>query len=382
MAGQNGYITLYAKDITKHVGEDIFAIRTSGFKKSPTHYYYQPHEMFALRRLRKKEPFCIGNQQRHMRMINWVKELFDVFPNDPKFAFMMHQEYSHDHPTQVSLIDEDLLDTLKAYKQNSIANNTVIIMMSDHGIKWGNIRRSIQGKYEERLPYLGVALPPWFITKYPIATRNFKRNAQRLTTPRDIYETLHDVILFGMPDSKGRKKTGISLFKKIPKNRTCADAGIIPHYCTCGRWESISIYDIIIQNAAQALVKKINEFTNEQRSLCYELHLSKLDYALKYDKEDFFNVLRNRKNVNVTMADQIYQIQVQVQPGDGIFEATVYHMVDMQIFVVLSEELSRVNSYNLQSHCILSKSPGLASYCYCKRQIAFESGVWDKRHLE
>lgn len=73
-------------------------------------------------------------------------------------------------------------------------SNTVVVFMSDHGIRWGSIRSTYQGQLEERLPFVVMALPKQFRQQYPKAFQNLKTNVRRLTTPFDLHETLNDFL--------------------------------------------------------------------------------------------------------------------------------------------------------------------------------------------
>lgn len=66
--------------------------------------------------------------------------------------------------------------------------------MSDHGIRWGDIRKTYQGQMEERLPFVIITLPKWLKETYPVAAANLKKNVRRLTTPFDLHETLKDLL--------------------------------------------------------------------------------------------------------------------------------------------------------------------------------------------
>ena len=93
------------------------------------------------------------------------------------------------------------------------------------------LRATEQGKFEERLPFVAVRVPDSFKERYPHAAANLRLNADRLTTPFDLHETLLDVLDMERPRNvtAGRPR-GYSLFQDIPDNRTCADAAIEPHW--------------------------------------------------------------------------------------------------------------------------------------------------------
>jgi hypothetical protein len=110
-----------------------------------------------------------------------------------------------------------------------------------------------QGRIEERLPSMLISIPHWFRERFPTAISNLQTNAHnRLTTPYDLHEMLLDLLepesllrsemlvkrsedLEYSEDIKsGRNFTrGISLFLPISSNRTCEQAGIDLHWCTC-----------------------------------------------------------------------------------------------------------------------------------------------------
>ena len=77
----------------------------------------------------------------------------------------------------------------------------------------------------------------WFRRKYPGLASNLATNANRLTTPFDVYETLQHILDADWPtleEEAGRKmkgrSRGYSLFEKIPEERSCEDAEILPHW--------------------------------------------------------------------------------------------------------------------------------------------------------
>ena len=77
------------------------------------------------------------------------------------------------------------------------------------------MRNTQQGKQEERLPGFIFVFPPWFEKKYPEGYANFLNNANKLTTPFDIHETLKDVLHFRGSGKGNLINRGISLFKEV-----------------------------------------------------------------------------------------------------------------------------------------------------------------------
>lgn len=81
--------------------------------------------------------------------------------------------------------------------------------------RFTNIRNTIQGKQEERLPFFSFRFPEWFKEKHKLIYGNFKSNLDRLVTPFDIYVTLKsalNIVNTGVADLTERS---VSLFSKV-----------------------------------------------------------------------------------------------------------------------------------------------------------------------
>ena len=64
----------------------------------------------------------------------------------------------------------------------------------------------------------------------------------------------------------------------------------------------------------------------------------------------------------------IFDIQLLTKPSNGLFEATAKYFVGSDKFEVSVKEISRVNKYGLDSHCVGTTYPHLTKYCYCKER--------------
>lgn len=126
-------------------------------------------------------------------------------------------------------------------KDERLLNNTVLIVMSDHGPRLlPQFRETEQGQYEKRLPLLTFVFPRWFESKYTLAMANLRKNTRILTTHFDLYQTLFDFMNLSMLTDENLQKRngsiiyqGQSLFLPIPEDRTCEAAHIHKNYCTC-----------------------------------------------------------------------------------------------------------------------------------------------------
>ncbi|KAI6213025.1 hypothetical protein M3Y94_00100200 [Aphelenchoides besseyi] len=92
------------------------------------------------------------------------------------------------------------------------------------------IQKTYSGRIEERMPFFSIYFPRKFHENYPEKVEQYRTNLNRLVSNYDIYETLREILNFQDSD---RQPVGISLFNKIPRNRTCTDARVVYHHCTC-----------------------------------------------------------------------------------------------------------------------------------------------------
>ncbi|KAK3094781.1 hypothetical protein FSP39_006181 [Pinctada imbricata] len=271
------------------------------------------------------------------------------------------------------MADEPHLKFLKHLKHSNYLNNSVLFYYSDHGLRFGNVRQLYVGKMEERLPFMFLVFPNWFMKKFPEYANNLRTNSRRLTTPFDIYETLTDILYFkdNILSRQGYKNRGMSLFKEIPKSRTCENAGILPHWCTCAKYRTLPTSDVIVRNIALFVVSEINRQLFDVSDLCADLSIQKIRTAgmlLQSDKvlrfQDSVNDVINRTVFYGERAKTVvdYQLTLQTHPGGGVFEATVQYNELIGSFKMMTE-VSRINKYGHQSDCITSHA--LKKFCFC-----------------
>lgn len=69
-------------------------------------------------------------------MMNYIKTIFNTYKNQPKFAFGFHGELSHDSYNDIGVVDDDLYSWVKDLYDFGHLNNTILILMSDHGHRY------------------------------------------------------------------------------------------------------------------------------------------------------------------------------------------------------------------------------------------------------
>lgn len=275
--------------------------------------------------------------------------------------------------------DDDLKTFIFNLEKGGFLNNTLLIVMADHGARFDTVRRTLSGKLEERMPYVSLRFPPWFEAKHPDEMKNIRTNVHRLTTPFDLHETFKDVLHFdgaGIGDVKNR---GISLFKEIPKSRTCAHADVEPHWCACLKWQNVPDTDPEARRALQTALDAMNNFTEPYRSDCALLSVGNVTMISKMSASDAvlkFRRTRDDRGLHPVMSDRfmkvdkiIYQLTFFTQPGDGEFEITLEHILASNKMALNSKSISRINKYGNDPACVLNKNREIRQYCYCKSNL-------------
>lgn len=308
-------------------------------------------------RKRFRGSYCSGPVLGIDRVLDYGIEFAKTFMGVPYFGLFWTNTVSHDDVNGLSSMDNSMLAKLQEMESSGIMNDTMIIFLSDHGMRWGAFRDTFLGWYEERLPMLHFWLPPWFREEDPDAYSALQINQNRLTSPYDLHMTLRDVLLRAGGEfnaSSGCSKCS-SLFRPVPYERGCEDAGVIPHWCTCTAFKPRSTTDAIAKDCVRTFMGHVENIIKDYKSskgkrLCAKLKLTKLHRV-----DQVVDVASN----DTTRAE--YFFMLETTPGGAKFEATVHHHGPGN-YSLTNDDISRVNSYSQQSKCL---DHGLKQYCYC-----------------
>ena len=277
-----------------------FNLRLNGFNEPPTDHYMRPFWLSLWdSELRSSSPrFCTGNVPNHIFLLNYTRSFFDAYRNVSKFAFVFGSELTHWNNNPGEYMDTDFVNLIKYLQTVGHLKNTLLIVFADHGARYSTVRKTVQGKLEERLPMMSFIFPDWFKEKYPHLHKNLRENSDRLTTPFDIYETVKHVLHISRSQTeldynvaKGKIPRGISLLHPIPRDRTCAMADIQMHWCTCLKQVEVHSSDVHVQRSVTAVISLINKETGFVRDQCAQLTLKRVQSAfLLIPNEQVFEV--------------------------------------------------------------------------------------------
>nr|XP_023021582.1 uncharacterized protein LOC111509955 isoform X1 [Leptinotarsa decemlineata] len=360
---KKNYVTVYGED-SSWMG--LFNYQRRGFRKQTVDYAYNYFNRWSENEIGNSHEInveeCEGGRLIYIDLLEYVKKIQRTMERNklPYFGFFWSSSLSHDYLNKPKLGDEAYKTFFKTIKEEGYLKNTLLIFMSDHGIRWGGIRQTFQGMMEERLPFVMMVLPDGFENQYQRAYHNLKRNTRRLTSPFDLHETLVDLInpsdmkdeyLEGVDQSRG-----VSFFRQISKDRTCEDVGISSHWCTCQ--QSIEIENnasVVIESALFA----VDDMNSRLKGYAQCATLT-LDAVLNTRLMTHGSAIRGKNKI------QDYIITLRTLPGEGIFEVTVRKLEKLKKFAIMGT-VSRLNLYGKQSSCITDFH--LKLYCYCKSLV-------------
>ncbi|VDO12451.1 unnamed protein product [Rodentolepis nana] len=285
-----GYATHYIEDTPKW---GTFQYRLQGFGnlKPPVNSYGRPCMVAAAfdEKYYGKQLGCTASTPTHLVLLESFREFMYANKHLPRFSLTFLSEMIHEEPSAARYVDEDVANLLEEIDKEDERGwgalaNTVVVLFSDHGSRIGKARLSLQGKLEERLPMLGILFPRKLAQEWPEAVSTLQSNTDRLCSPFDLHATLKHILTRSeQPNTRGH-----SLLAPIPWHRTCSEAGIARHWCTCAHWVNLipnraGDWSDEIVHAANLTLETINSatvilMTNGMKfiGLCAQLKLDKV----------------------------------------------------------------------------------------------------------
>jgi hypothetical protein len=278
-----GYVTAYAEDDTP-IG--TFNYQKKGFAEPPTDYYFKPHlEASETLKIVKTftMPYCTGPESAGERVLNLAKDFAITFKNHSSFGMFWMNTFSHNDINAPYGMDTKVKQFFLDIRNAGVLNDSIVIFLSDHGVRYGNIRATQSGWFEERMPVNMISVPKHFRMKFNRQYKNLKDNSNKLTSTYDLYMTLqHILTLSGLSYNVTRSSSCpkcVSLFQKIPTRRSCKDAGIPFQWCTCmGHFHTIDSKEVLARNATELALTRIKNVirTKFSASHCVDYSLEEI----------------------------------------------------------------------------------------------------------
>lgn len=148
-----GYGTLFSEDSAVL---SLFNYFKNGFEKQPVDYYFRTmlHQIekdIAYNKIGNYK-LCLGSRRPIDVFFKYMRKFIKSMSDQLFFSFFWTSSMTHDFINYPLLIDKDLSDLLEDMKQEKYLENTILFVLSDHGIRFGSFRQTtFQGMVEERL---------------------------------------------------------------------------------------------------------------------------------------------------------------------------------------------------------------------------------------
>ncbi|GFO32822.1 hypothetical protein PoB_005932700 [Plakobranchus ocellatus] len=384
-----------------------FHYQKLGFNVPPVHYYQRATVLASTfdKLMRGTDNNCIGDIPEVTQIHDYWLQMATTFGKDkttPFFAYSFAARITHDDSDLAYQGDEAYHKFLQDLVATDSLDNTVIVWFSDHGPRFGPIRETYHGRIETSTPYIFFVFPPWFKRKYPQLISTLKINQNRLSSHFDVYDTIRDLLyLKNLPRKNGtRKERGISLFREIPRERTCDNAGIPGEFCACGRFSKPKMNATSLQVLGATLLRRVNSFigfsspeihnTSKTLTVSDPSHsssgqLATSDRIKPEDSENMkvseipasageftskcarLSLVRVESVYQVTndqlqsLKEKSYRVTIRTAPGLALFEALINYEPGKSSHVV--GDVVRINMYRGQADCV--HDPWLRQFCFC-----------------
>lgn len=348
-----GYVTSLVEDVS---WMGTFNYEKLGFLKPPVDYYFRPFMCAAEKHTKIKYvdinmAACVGPTRESDHIYNYAKEFTNTFKEERYFGLFWINSLSHNNMNRPSALDEHNAQFLQDLMSNGIMNNSLVIFLSDHGMRFGKIRETYVGWLEERLPFFFLWVPEWYRKLYPEKYENLLVNQNRLTSPFDLHLTLQEVLYDSSPKGSVSCPNCLSLFEEIPHNRSCPEAGITDHWCTCSQYQTLPVDNPLAKSMADFTISEINRLLNTNKD--------KITSGYKCSELSLKSITSVRSKLDAKMSYEQYTINIVALPSEAMFEATISNKDHFKILGTVS----RINAYGNQSSC--ANEAFLKLYCFC-----------------
>lgn len=312
-----GYVTAYGEDYLRI--PDTFTDRYA-FETPPTDHYMRPFFLKGETQLNMRTLICAGKKSSGQQILNYALDFANTYRSDQFFGLFWMNSFSHHPNSRPQDADGMIENFMNQLTYTGVLKNTFVIMLSDHGIRFGERRLEVESYYDERMPFMFILPPEKFVRRFPVSVKFMAINQFRLVTPYDLHHTLLDIKEIS---SCNRNKSTVvlsacpnchSIFEIASGNRTCQDVAIHNKWCSCHKLYPLTVQDTDGVKSVQMAVshmKQIAKATNTKRCWrCAALSLK--------------NIIRIHFYYHEDKTSLYYVVAFTMTPGNSSYEATVY----------------------------------------------------------
>ncbi|OXA63650.1 hypothetical protein Fcan01_03216, partial [Folsomia candida] len=356
----------------------IFHYKKAGFSRQQVDFYSRPMFLDATRQHQKdKNPKsqilftapCISYQTNDEAMLTYLESIIDFGEKNsvPLFPIAFATYNTHGDLNGLKLADGTYASFLQKMKTKGTLDNTILFVLGDHGVRFGSMKNTLTGSYEENLPNLWIFLPHRIKKRFPEWENALKINSRRLTSPFHMYWTLNyildkftqtpppqnEALTISITNNSSKQHKNISkifrrkyqhrhLFEPVIRDASCSDVGVPDELCTCHFKNSLDLGDPLLEKASNAALNETN--AKFQSTNCSKLKLGNIIGGAIID--------RPKKKIVVGFT---------TNPGNFSVEA-VLNYEEKKLGLSHMQRTDKIN----QSHVWCVNNAKLELFCYCK----------------
>lgn len=349
-----GYVTAYGEDYLQL--PDTFT-KEFAFKEPPTDHYMRPFFLKGETKRHNNSLLCSGKASAGQQILDYALDFANTYKKDSFFGFFWLNSFSHDVKSHPEIADKIVENFLNQLAYTGVLMNTFVIFLSDHGLRFGELRFTMESYFDDRMPMNFMWVPLFFKGKQPYELRALSINQFRLMTPYDMFSTLVDIRRISeCSDISHRAPDGChnchSIFKVINGTRTCLDASIDEKWCSCHKLYPLPNQDTIGMKSVELAVTHIKNMVNTietQRCWgCMSLSLKSIIRLHFYYAKDKVSLY--------------YVVAFNMTPGNVAYEATVLRKGEQETLI---EPISVITNYRGLGKCALNRRD--RKFCICQK---------------
>ncbi|KAL7739161.1 hypothetical protein ACLKA6_010382 [Drosophila palustris] len=329
--------------------------------------------------------YCIGRRLAVSYVYAFCEQFVSRYVEEldqPAFGYFWSCTFTRDYNFGAASLDDRYLGYLQQLEAHQLFDKAIVILFSDHGARFGELLDLSDSFLEERLPMLHIYLPPWFRTSYPKYVQALYLNRNRLSSNFDLHNTLRHILQLNATTQADLPPLATcpssqSLLHPLPRDRSCEDACIGEHWCTCKEFIAQGL-NTEMYLLAKRVIYHINRWmlVHQFNTFCQRMRLLNLDSA---EKKMLFED-NGKETMHGGIA--IYRLRFRTLPGSAKFQATVRLNRDLKKFDnSYVPEISRLNSYHNHSLCVDDVIAKKFCFCYPSTKLDTFMGAWKKLKL-
>ncbi len=123
---------------------------------------------------------CIGNQRPEHIILDYIVDLANLSESEgiPYFITTWLTDLTHGGINNLQHLDLTLSDILLKLHRGGLLDNTLLLIMSDHGYRFDDVRVTTPGWYEDKLPAMFIKLPKSVTNHFPQSVEALNFNSK------------------------------------------------------------------------------------------------------------------------------------------------------------------------------------------------------------